>query len=322
MKRDGIISVAITTHKRALFLDQALESVYNQTLLPDEIVISEDGQDPETSKILEKYIEKNKEIHMRHIINNPPLKQLNNRQKAISSTTGEYVAMLDDDDKWENTFLEKTFKALSKNVDCHFCSTDHYFMDESGVVLKEQSEEFSTYSGRDKMAEGMYKDVFLLEAGNNASIFSLQHTLFRKSILDEVGYFQVYGGLVPDYILFLTLGAKKTNVYFIPERLGYCRIHSGQQTKHRIDNVSSKVEGLMGIYNNYRSVLTKQENKLLKNKTADSIVERSIAFLHGGYKWKAIDSIQQLKEINYYRVNIKRLLVFFLLVINPYQLKK
>lgn len=309
------ISVAIPTHNRASLLEEALESVYSQTLLPNEVIVAEDGRDNKTLEIIQRYQNKNKNIQLVHFVNDPPLKQLKNRQLAISSTTGDYIAMLDDDDKWDIHFLEKTYLALTKSKLCDFCSTDHYFMNEHGDVLMDNSMEFSKYCGRDRMKEGEYNDVFLRVISNKASIYSLQHTLFRRKALEEVGFFQPFGEMVPDFMLFLTLGLHRKISYYIPERLGYCRIHSGQQTNQRLTNSQDRVEGLLSLYKKNKEQFQGNEFKIFKEKYGVSVLERSIAYLHEQKRKEAVAGLGDLHTLKSYRLPIQRVSVYLLLLL-------
>ena len=105
--KSNLISVAVTTHKRPDYLKDCLDSILNQTLLPNELVISEDGEDFNTRGLINQYIIDFPQVNIHHIVNKIPLGQLANRRQAIKATTGEYVAMLDDDDIWNDRFWKQ-----------------------------------------------------------------------------------------------------------------------------------------------------------------------------------------------------------------------
>src|SRR5258705_10937790 len=101
-----MISVSVPTHKRANYLEVCLRSILTQTLLPDEIVVSEDGRDPATNEVIQTLKAQYPTVNVRHIINEPALGQLANRQQAFKLTSGDFVTMLDNDDSWHADFLE------------------------------------------------------------------------------------------------------------------------------------------------------------------------------------------------------------------------
>jgi glycosyltransferase involved in cell wall biosynthesis len=311
----GNISVAVTTHRRPKYVKECLLSICNQTYLPSEIIISQDGDDSETEQVINEIISKYEQIKFIYIVNKIPLGQLANRQQAFRLTTGEYIAMLDDDDQWGQFFLEKTYSVLSQQLDCVFCSSNHYFMDNDGGVLVEESSKFAEYCGRSTMKSGKYKDVFLRMIINNACIFSLQFTLFRRSVIDKIGFFQPFGRLVPDYSLMLVLGAQRTIGYFIDDYLGNCRVHAGQQTTKRLENSISKVECLSEINNKYKNVLTKVELNSLCQMFQKSLIECSIAYAHQRRRMDAIRSMFQFYQMGFGLPPIKRTLVLAALLI-------
>ncbi|UUZ90161.1 glycosyltransferase family 2 protein [Paenibacillus sp. P25] len=140
------ISVVIATHKRPVYLDKALESVFRQTVLPAEIIVSEDGLDPETERVVTRY--RGRGIPIRYERHEPKLGQLKNRNAALQLASCEYVAILDDDDEWCETYLQKTWEALEHHPQCGFCFTDHYLIDTQGNILHEESDRCSQQFGR------------------------------------------------------------------------------------------------------------------------------------------------------------------------------
>ncbi|WP_217595535.1 glycosyltransferase family 2 protein [Cohnella sp. GbtcB17] len=285
------ISVAVPTHKRAHYLRATLLSICAQTRTPDEIVISEDGRDRPTFETVKEIIEMYPAIvfkHMASISDDVRIGQLKNRQQAFRATTGDLVAMLDDDDVWEPTFLECAESALLSHPQCAFVSSNHYFMDDTGSRLVQQSRDFAAYSGRSAMRSQLYEDVLTHTLRNNACVFSLQFSLFRRGALERVGFFQPSGGLVPDYMLMLALGARGLSGYFLTDYLGSCRVHAGQQTAKRLENVKSKFEGLAYMIHVFGERLTQQQRRLLVKKYQQTVLEYSIALAHAKQRGAAL----------------------------------
>ena len=54
-----MISIAMTTYNGEQYIERQLESILNQTLLADEIVICDDGSRDATVEIIRKVIENN-----------------------------------------------------------------------------------------------------------------------------------------------------------------------------------------------------------------------------------------------------------------------
>ena len=91
------VSLLISTYNWPEALDVCLKSVMAQKLLPDEILIADDGSTDTTKKIVEKYqqISKVPVIHIWHEDNGFELAKI--RNKAIAKATGDYIVQIDGD---------------------------------------------------------------------------------------------------------------------------------------------------------------------------------------------------------------------------------
>jgi glycosyltransferase involved in cell wall biosynthesis len=102
------ISVIIPTYNRWNLLNRALTSVVNQTYPAHQIIVVDDGSDESVSDSLR---------HSFHSVQF--LKQENKgvasaRNLGIKQSTGNWIALLDSDDEWEPTKLEKQMAFLEK----------------------------------------------------------------------------------------------------------------------------------------------------------------------------------------------------------------
>jgi glycosyltransferase involved in cell wall biosynthesis len=288
------ISVAVTTHFRAVFLDECLRSVLSQTLRATEIVVSEDGADADTAVVLAKH--KAAGAPIRHVRNDPPLGQLMNRRQALQLTTGDFVAMLDDDDAWNDDFLSETVSCLQAS-ECDFCSTDHHLMDADSRILEEESDSSSSRFGRSTMIGGRYEDVLYRELVSKP--FPLQFTLFAREILAAVGFFPTYAGIVPDFALFLELGAAGVAGFYLPKRLGRYRVHPGQQTHNRIEHEESLTACLRGFYGRHHATISDRERAAVARLYRASVIELAIAHSHARQRSAAMGSLRAYRALGW-----------------------
>lgn len=98
-----LVSVIIPCYNYGHFLEEAIDSVLNQTLTNLEIIVVNDGSsDPNTIAILNNLDKpKTKVIHQKN------LKQATARNNGIKKAKGKYICCLDADDKLEPTYLEE-----------------------------------------------------------------------------------------------------------------------------------------------------------------------------------------------------------------------
>ncbi len=108
------ISIALCTYNGESFLRQQLDSIAKQTLLPDEIIISDDGSTDATACIVERF---KQEVHFRveWLSNHSNLGTTKNFERAIQACTGDYIFLCDQDDYW----LPEKIQVLSTYLDNH-----------------------------------------------------------------------------------------------------------------------------------------------------------------------------------------------------------
>lgn len=97
------ISVALCTFNGDRFIGQQLESILNQSRLPDELIICDDASTDDTIEIVNSIAAGR--LSTTHIIRNEKrLGCVKNFEKAIKYTTGDIIFLSDQDDVW---FKEK-----------------------------------------------------------------------------------------------------------------------------------------------------------------------------------------------------------------------
>lgn len=103
-----MISLVMATYNGAKYLREQLDSIYGQTVVPDEIIIVDDCSTDNTLSVLSEYKERgNLKIYV-----NEKNKGVNaNFERAITLAQGDYICISDQDDVW---FPNKIEASLSK----------------------------------------------------------------------------------------------------------------------------------------------------------------------------------------------------------------
>lgn len=100
------ISLIISTYNNPSFLKQSLYSALFQTVLPDEIIIADDGSTEETSYII-KELQKETSIPIIHVWQEDEgFRAGMIRNKAIAVAQGEYIIQIDGDIIMEKHFIQ------------------------------------------------------------------------------------------------------------------------------------------------------------------------------------------------------------------------
>lgn len=79
-----MISVAMATFNGEIYIQEQLDSIYNQTRKVDEIIIVDDCSSDSTVRVIEQYILSHKDINIKLYKNEENLGYKKNFKKAIS----------------------------------------------------------------------------------------------------------------------------------------------------------------------------------------------------------------------------------------------
>lgn len=112
------ITVILPTYNRENLIGRSIDSVLSQTYTNLELLIIDDASMDCTEKVVKSYTDSR--------INYVKLERNSGaciaRNLGIQMATGDFVAFLDSDDKWDNKFLEKlTGKLVQEKADVAFC---------------------------------------------------------------------------------------------------------------------------------------------------------------------------------------------------------
>lgn len=109
----GLASIIIPTHNRVEELNQALNSVLNQSYQPLEIIVIADNCQDHTRTFIKQRQKEHKQQPIIFIESKQAIGAAKARNLAIDRASGEYIAFLDDDDIWHQHKLESQIKILN-----------------------------------------------------------------------------------------------------------------------------------------------------------------------------------------------------------------
>lgn len=141
---NNMISVAMTTYNGEKYLREQLDSLYSQTILPDEIIVVDDCSTDDTHKILEEYHNKKGLVY---IINERNLGVNKNFEKAISLCRGDYIAISDQDDVWFPEKIEITYNKIREieNGQPSVVSSNRIGVDENLNIISSPSSKVDSF---------------------------------------------------------------------------------------------------------------------------------------------------------------------------------
>lgn len=98
-EREQSVSIALATYRGERFLEQQLESLLLQTMLPDEIIVCDDSPNSKTQSVV-RALQAEAPCEIRYFQNTERLHITKNFENAISRCSGDIVFLCDQDDIW------------------------------------------------------------------------------------------------------------------------------------------------------------------------------------------------------------------------------
>lgn len=124
-----MISVAMTTYNGEKYLSQQLDSIMNQTVKVDEIIVCDDNSSDETVNILHQY-------PVTVIQNSVNLGFKANFKKALEHCHGEYIFLCDQDDVWMHDKVEKMMSIMENTSGMHALASSFDYVDSNGKKIE------------------------------------------------------------------------------------------------------------------------------------------------------------------------------------------
>lgn len=245
------VSIVIPCFNQGAYIDEAVESVLNQTLTDFEIIIVNDGStDLVTVEKLKSY-------------NNPKCKVLHTensglaeaRNYGIKISSGKYILPLDADDKIGAKYLEEATKILDieNGVGIVYCETEF----------------FGDMRGKWKLPGFSIEKILAVNMITSCSMFR------KNDYLKTRGYNPNMKYGFEDWDFWLSLIELGVGVHKLPEVLFYYRIKNNNSMLNDLNqNLEKRKYSLDTIYlNHFRFYLDKMGNPIEINLELNKILE-------------------------------------------------
>jgi len=239
----SLVSVVVPTYNRADLITDALDSVYQQTYRPIELLIIDDGSTDSTPGIVQQWTllhQKAKVFDIKYI------KQTNQggnpaRNNGIQNATADFIAFLDSDDCWHPEKINLQLQRfINKNVGAVYCGVRHILASDGT-----QTEP----SGRVYPEGDLLKQLLVKDVTAPTSTY-----LVRKKVFDAMGAFDTSLQARQDWDMWIRV-AKWGKIHAVPRPLVDYRTHEGERTA---SNPMKEVRAYQRIREKYKLLIRQQ----------------------------------------------------------------
>lgn len=212
------ISINIITYNRAAYLSEAICSVLGQSFSDWELIVVDDASTDNTESIVKNFIAADSRI--KYFKNDQNKGVARSRNRALMTSLGDYIAVLDSDDLWCDT------EKLQKQIEVFMSDPGAVLVGGNGRIIDKNGIEHGNYicvsSDKQIRQKLLLKNQFI----HSSVVFP------RRAAVASGGYDEslVVG---EDYDLFLRLGTggKISN---LPLPVVKYREHDSNQSKEKI----------------------------------------------------------------------------------------
>lgn len=192
-------------------LKKSLDSIYNQTVLCDEVVLVEDGPlTDELYKAIDDYKEKYKNIHLVKLPKNvglgPALKE------GVEACSNELIARFDSDDISVNDRCEKQISEFKMDKDLDIVGSNH-------IEFVDNIENKNSFSYK-KLPSSNEE---IIKYAKKRNPFSHSVVMFKKKSVIDAGNYRSYY-FVEDYDLWVRMIRNGCKCKNIDEYLSYVKV--------------------------------------------------------------------------------------------------
>jgi glycosyltransferase involved in cell wall biosynthesis len=205
------VSILMLTYNRPQQIGRAIASVRAQTFQDWELIIVQDGSNPETRVLLAEWLARDPRIRYFPRGKTGSIAEASNF--GLEQARGEYVAILDDDDEWiVAEKLARQIEFLDAHPDYAGCGGGYVVVDEHGCerarFLKPET------------------DDAIRERALLANPMANSTTVFRRAIGGEAAVYDTAIRQFADWDFWLTVGAKG-KLYNFPDFLAHYALWEG-----------------------------------------------------------------------------------------------
>lgn len=276
------VSIIMPCFNDGAYIEEAIQSVLNQTYKDIEIIVINDGS---TDEFTNNLLKENMWGSKVKLIDTAGVGPAGARNIGISQARGKYILPVDSDDRIECTYVQKAIDIMKQN-------------DKVGVVYC-QAELFGEQSGRWDLPNYSLEKMLL----DNIVFVT---AMFYKEDWEKVnGFNEKMKNGMEDYDFWLSILETEKEIYQIPEVLFFYRIKPVSRTTRFQKSMEQVVDTYRQIYKNH-PILYSRYKALYANILRDELIHQ--LFLNRALK-ESIGCIDKIEKIPFLKQIINRFIV-------------
>jgi len=232
-----MVTIAIPTYSRLHYLKEAVASALAQTYEHIEILIGDDGNNPEIQHWSEEQASRSTKIRYQKNARNLGL--AGNWNALTDIARGKYIVIIGDDDRLLPDYVKKCIEAILPDGALVF--SNQVIINQKGQRLDYETQEYPKLYGRDKLPAGWLSAPEACVWQNSVPISA---AMIRTADVRRLRFKEDLNN--PEIEFFARLAREGAKFAFIPEYLAEYRVHPQSATSGGLKS-DRLVEYLMEI---------------------------------------------------------------------------
>lgn len=292
------LSVVIATYNGEDYIYEQMQSIYEQTRRPDEVIICDDCSKDKTVTLIQDFIRKYDLKKWKLEVNSENKGWQHNFIEALGKTTGDCIFFSDQDDIWYRDKIEIMMNFMEKYPEIQCLSGKVTTIDEKGNVFYGKNE-FSSGNNSERLIHHIFSTRF-----NTLTLLGCTMCITRK--IAEI-VIQMNVGNYGHDAQCCRLGALLDGAYTLDKPVIYYRLHShntsgvvsginigSSNLQKRINDISQNIIWL-------KRLLDISKSKKFLDEEKEIIIMNTIKFQKERYKFFSNKSIFQFIKLLKYR---------------------
>jgi glycosyltransferase involved in cell wall biosynthesis len=284
------VDVVLPTHRGRRWVAEAIESVLAQSHRSLHLTVVDDASGDGTYEyVRERYGGTPERVSVLAL--EAPHRAAGARMEALRRAHGEFVAFIDQDDRWHAEKLERQLARLARGPEAHAVHTDVVHIDDAGREIPRSARGENAARARidwDELAGGALVRRLFLDGR-----IRLASALVRRDAFDAMGGFDasLFGG--EDWEFWVRLAAGGHRLAHLPEPLLERRVHAGNvSTTHEDERLEGRLAAIDRVLARHPEL-----SDLAPARRATLLRADAIRKLEAGRPARARSRLRELREI-------------------------
>lgn len=174
------VSCIVPVYQVEKYLRKCIDSLLNQTIAIDEIILVDDNSSDRGGGICDEYACNNSNIVVIH--NDKNMGASYSRNAGLEKTTGDYVVFVDSDDIVSNTYIEDFLNVFDNlNVSFVQCGLENFEDDDELSTRKETGNQSISILSNNEIIDALYGN------GDTSKVnFTVWNKMYKREFIDGI----------------------------------------------------------------------------------------------------------------------------------------